>query len=387
MRILVASTSFPVTSGSSSGVFVERLIDTFEERCNVEVITPAYSRPENLTSNYKVHCFRYAPRRFQILAHEPGGLPVALRNNSWAFIFVPLFLSSFFISLWKLSKGKELIFANWSLSGLLAGLVGKLRGIPVCTTFRGEDVSNLESSSLRGFLVRCVLRLNSHVFCVSDAMRLDLKARFPDSAHKISHIPNGVGNEFLQIKPTARLQGELKLVSIGSLIPRKNIPTILQALAKADESVKLDIVGDGPEKDKLVDLARALNIDGRVRFLGQVSSSDIAKVVSRYDALVLASKSEGRPNVVLEAMAASCCVICSSLPGTEELIVHKVSGLLFDSTDSITLASYFGELMDDPDLSNQLGRQARQHIIRQRLTWNDCGQNYYEMFCQIIQGH
>lgn len=383
MRVLVASTSFPVSAGSASGVFVKRLTDELKRYCNVEVIVPAGNRNVRLSSSYSVHCFRYAPRRFQILAHEPGGLPVALRQHPWALSLVPVFIISFFFSLWKLSKNKDLLFANWSLSGFLAGIAGRLRGVPVCTTFRGEDVTKLESSRVRKFLVGQVLKLNAGVACVSDATHRDLRALFPEHAHKITHIPNGVGNDFLNIEPHVRISGGLKLVSIGSLIPRKNIQTVLRALAQTEESVTLDIVGDGPEKESLFSFAEKLQIAGRVRFRGQVDSSEMAELIAQYDALVLASLSEGRPNVVLEGMAASCCVICSRLPGTEELISHEVSGLLFDSTDSLMLANCFCRLLHDQSLCRELGRQARQSIIEKELTWDGCGKQYYDMFCQI----
>lgn len=383
MRILVASTSFPISPGSASGVFVKRLTDELNRHANVEVVVPSDNRNVRIGSRYSIHCFRYAPRRLQVLAHEPGGLPVALRQYSWAYLLVPVFITSFFFSLWKLSKNKDLVFANWSLSGFLAGIAGQLRGVPVCTTFRGEDVSKLESSRVRKFLVREVLRLNACVVCVSDATHQDLRALFPDHAHKIAHIPNGVGSDFLKIEPHVRIGEGLKLLSIGSLIPRKNIQTALHALAQTEESVTLDIVGDGPEKESLLSLAEKLQIAGRVRFRGQVNSSEMAELIAQYDALVLASLSEGRPNVVLEGMAASRCVVCSRLSGTEELISHEVSGLLFDATDSGMLAIYFSRLLHDPHLCRELGKQARQTIIEKELTWDGCGKQYYDMFCQI----
>jgi glycosyltransferase involved in cell wall biosynthesis len=383
MRVLVASTSFPISPGSASGVFVKRLTDELKRYCNVEVVVPSDSMGVRLHSSYCIHCFRYAPRRFQILAHKPGGLPVALRQHSCAVLLIPVFITSFLFSLWKLSKNKDLLFANWSVSGFLAGIAGRLRGVPVCTTFRGEDVSSLESSRFRTFLVSQVLRLNTRVVCVSDATHRDLRALFPEYSHKIAHIPNGVGNDFLRIEPHFRISGGLKLVSIGSLIPRKNIQTVLRALARTEKSVTLDIVGDGPEKENLLSLAEELQIASRVRFRGQVNSSEMAELIGQYDVLVLASLSEGRPNVVLEAMAAARCVVCSRLPGTEELISHEVSGLLFDSTDSVMLATYYNRLLHDKCLCREFGRKARQSIIEKKLTWDGCGKHYYDMFCKI----
>lgn len=120
--------------------------------------------------------------------------------------------------------------------------------------------------------------------------------------------------------------------SIGSLIPRKANHHTLDALAQFSQKHpeakwKMVLVGEGAERRALTEQARALGIESRVIFTGfQNTPFDY---LATFDAFILASKSEGLPRVVLEAMLLNIPVIGSQVTGTAELIDHDSTGLLF----------------------------------------------------------
>ena len=128
-------------------------------------------------------------------------------------------------------------------------------------------------------------------------------------------------------------------MTIGNLVANKDVSTIVRAFSILDDSSRLTIVGDGIEKSPLKEMCTSLGVADRVNFTGILPPDAIKEQMATADIFVLSSLSEGRPNVVVEAMAAGCAVISSDLPGVRELIDHGVNGLLFKPRDWKTLSN------------------------------------------------
>lgn len=377
MRVLLVSTSFPLNPDGSSGIFVKRLADELAKSVDLRVLVPdALDPSQSLGCQYPVSRFRYAPRTWQILAHEPGGIPVVLRRHRLAWLLVPLFLVGFLRAIWRSSQGISLIQANWAVTGLLCGLVGKVRGCPVVTTLRGADVAKLDRSRLDRWVTGQCLRLSCRIITVSKPMRAALIARWPEYEPKIQHVANGVHPSFLEL-PVADQRYPLRLITIGSLIERKRPYDVLRAVAELDtDSCFLTIVGDGPLRTELEQEAERLGLSCRVRFTGSVPPAQIASLISENQVFVLTSKSEGRPNVVVEAMAGARVIVSSDLPGIREL----TDQLLFPPGDIAGLKAHLQYLLDQPERIPALGASARAAIQRLDLTWSACARNYISEF-------
>ncbi|MCR6469917.1 glycosyltransferase [Enterobacter sp. HG048] len=153
--------------------------------------------------------------------------------------------------------------------------------------------------------------------------------------------------------------------SIGSLIPRKANHHTLEALAQFSQKHpeakwKMVLVGEGAERRALTEQARALGIESRVIFTGfQNTPFDY---LATFDAFILASKSEGLPRVVLEAMLLNIPVIGSQVTGTAELIDHDSTGLLFPWSDVSQLAQHLDNIWADADLRVRLAAAAYQNV-------------------------
>ncbi|MGX9835350.1 glycosyltransferase [Enterobacter dykesii] len=153
--------------------------------------------------------------------------------------------------------------------------------------------------------------------------------------------------------------------SIGSLIPRKANHHTLEALAQFSQKHpeakwKMVLVGEGGERRALTEQARALGIESRVIFTGfQNTPFDY---LATFDAFILASKSEGLPRVVLEAMLLNIPVIGSQVTGTAELIDHDSTGLLFPWGDVSQLAQHLDNIWADADLRVRLAAAAYQNV-------------------------
>ena len=173
--------------GSVSGVFVQRLVQNLPPFVEANVITPCASWPIELEQcqNYRIQCFSYAPSNWQILAHESGGIPVALRHRKALIVLLPIFIGAMFFACLRASKSCDLIHANWSVNGLIASLVGVITGTPVITTLRGEDISKAGKSWLYKIVLRLCLRLNKKLITVSEAIYIQLSNNFPDHIDKL----------------------------------------------------------------------------------------------------------------------------------------------------------------------------------------------------------
>ena len=383
LRVLLVSTSFPLRSGEVSGIFVRRLADALSDRVMLEVLTPCGREGFVSDATYPVHCFRYAPRAWQGLTHSPGGIPAALkRRPAYGFVLL-LMLLSLFMSVYRRAGRIDVIHANWSLTGLICALAGRLRGCPVITTLRGSDVARLESSRLTRLLTAWTISLSHHTVTVSSAMLDELRARFPLSALHTSHIPNGADDALCAL-PWPEVGNTLRITTIGNLIPGKAVHDLLQALAECGGAfgVETTIVGDGPERERLEALARELGLSCKVRFMGIVPPAAVVGALGESDVFVLTSHAEGRPNVVVEAMAAGRAIVATALPGVCELLEHEHNGLLFEPGDTAALAAHLRRLAIDPALRLRLGRAARKTIADRGLSWQSSARLYDELYCR-----
>ena len=119
---------------------------------------------------------------------------------------------------------------------------------------------------------------------------------------------------------------------MGRLHPVKNVDLILKSFARLKEPKNciLIVIGDGPEKQRLIDLALSLGIDKRVRFEGFKSKNEVLEYMKAADLLVLASIVEGQPRVILESWACQLPVVASRVTGITNLVTDRYDGLLFD---------------------------------------------------------
>ncbi len=387
LRLAALTTSFPVCHGSTSGIFVARLLRYMPSTLDATVVTPAYSLcPEPAQDErIQLHTFRYAPKRWEVLAHGPGGIPVTLRNNRLLLLLVPSFLASMTVQFLRRAKDADVLHANWAICGCIAGLVGRALGLPVVTTLRGEDVARVHTSMVDRYILRTALRLSTAVVTVSDSIRDSLVTHYPRWKSKIQTISNGVDDEFLRVgehRPSVSLGGTVRFLTIGSLIPRKGTDQIITAvsLCRNRDKVVLDIVGCGPERERLEKQVKDAGLTGRIFFRPSVDPTAVATLLDGADVFVLASHSEGRPNVVLEAMASGLPVIATNIDGVNELVSHGKTGLLFRDGAVHELAGHIDAVAAGPDHRARLGSQAHRAITEQGLRWDNTAARYFELY-------
>lgn len=385
VRILHLTTSFPLTASSISGIFIYRLICHFPSEIQTVVLTPDSRVPVKAPSGtYRLQTFHYALKRWQTLAHEPGGLPAAFQCSRWNLLFLPSFFFSMLLHTIIQSCKSDVIHAHWTINGVIAGIAGLLTRTPVITTLRGEDVNRGQSTFLHRCLLFLCLRLSNCIVTVSSSMQKEVLARFPESEGKISFIPNGVSDS-LFILPLLRKTIKPIILVLGSLIPVKGVDLIITALSTGCKMKQWELViaGIGSEQEKLQAMVHQEGIEGKVKFIGQIPPTKVADLLTETDILVQASYREGRPNAVIEAMAAGVSVIGTDIDGINELIEHGKNGLLFSAGNAEELSVQLQVVLDSFHLRKKFGQAGRQTLLDQNLTWPKCAAAYMAVY-QLI---
>jgi glycosyltransferase involved in cell wall biosynthesis len=146
--------------------------------------------------------------------------------------------------------------------------------------------------------------------------------------------------------------GTFLIGTVARLTPVKNHAMVLRALQRLDENVHLVLIGAGPSRRSLEDLARELHVDRRVHFTGQLVEAE--NLHQFFDVSVLCSRSEGFPNAVIEALAAGCPVVATPVGGIPEIIIDRQTGLLVPVDQHDALAASLQELHRDAALRQRL---------------------------------
>jgi len=176
---------------------------------------------------------------------------------------------------------------------------------------------------------------------------------------------NGIDSRFLNFERTYNNDSNLVLLSVSRLHPIKDFITVFNAIAilhhKGIKDIKYYIVGDGVEKNKLQHYVSKTGIKDYVHFVG--NQSDVMSYYKTADIFIHSSKSEGCPNVVLEAMSNGLPVIATDTGGTKE-IVNSSNGILFKFKNERMLSKKIELLLNNKDLRQNLGETARNYVLK-----------------------
>jgi len=205
--------------------------------------------------------------------------------------------------------------------------------------------------------------LAHHILCNSRALKTVLTESYGVPAARLTTITNGVDTEYFQ-PAAAPATGPPRLLYIGRLVPDKDPDTLLQAFQltiPAHPDAELWLVGEGPRQAALQELAARLSISTQVRFIPP--TDDLLPVLQQATLLVLSSRTEALPNVVLEAMAAGLPVVATRVGGVPELVEPGVTGWLVPPGDAPALGAALGQVLSDPEARQAMGRNARQRAV------------------------
>ena len=173
--------------------------------------------------------------------------------------------------------------------------------------------------------------------------------------------------------------GRPRVGYIGRIAPQKDVGTLISAFGRVTEPACLLIVGDGPGRPAAEHQARPLARP--VRFTGFAPHARIPAVLQHIDLLVLATRYEELPSVLIEGMAAGLPVIASRVGGIPTLVDHDVNGLLVPPGDAAALAAAISRVLTEPATAARLAAAAQQ--TAQRYTWPALARQVAAVYLQV----
>ncbi|MFM7427773.1 MAG: glycosyltransferase [Elainella sp.] len=257
-------------------------------------------------------------------------------------------------------------------SGTVAMLAAELGGFSFSFTMHGPYIF---FEPLRWRLDEKLKRA-LFVCCISDFCRSQGMIFAPISQWPRMHIVHcGVEPAlFAAVRHQGRGQ---RLLYTGRLAAVKGLPILLESLAQLKSSypdLRLTVVGDGPDRSQLEQMAQQLGLTDTVAFVGYQSQASVRQFMQETDVFVLPSFAEGVPVSLMEAMAAAVPVVTTQIAGVGELVENGVSGYLVPPGNVALLADRIAQLLADPALRNRFGAAGRAKVaaefdIQQEAAW------------------
>ena len=260
----------------------------------------------------------------------------------------------------------DVIYFPWNSAAIsylpLFGL-----GMPVILSCRGSQVNvtplNPERSQLRDGLTRTFQKAKA-VHCVSQAIR-DEATHYGLDPNKAAVIPPAV--DLMFFRPAAQVApgNTFRITTTGGLHWRKGYEYALLAisnLANRGVKVQFDIVGDGPERERLLYCISDLNLEKIVRLHGPKTPEGVRELLHSSDVFLLSSLSEGISNAVLEAMACAVPVVTTDCGGMGEVVTDGVEGFVTPVRDVDAITEALTRLFEDPALRRRMGNAGRERV-------------------------
>ena len=269
-----------------------------------------------------------------------------------------------------------IVHTHTAKAGLLGRLAARAARVPtVVHTFHGHVLRGYFSPPrealfrrLEGFLARAADAL----VAVSESVKRDLVELRVAPERKIRVIPLGLELAALAgTLPRGTLRGEAGIPDaaplvgiVGRLVPIKDVPTFLAAAKRVRErrpDARFAVVGDGEERTALEQQSAALGLTGALHFFGW--RRDLAAVYGDLDVVVNASRNEGTPVALIEALAAARPVVATAVGGTPDLIGHDERGLLVPAGEPEALAAAVVDALEGSEAARRRALAGREHVL------------------------
>jgi glycosyltransferase involved in cell wall biosynthesis len=217
------------------------------------------------------------------------------------------------------------------------------------------------------FLEKRHVRRSTRILATSRHSASRVAADYDVPRERIAVVPEPIDLARWRVTLNAaaeRPREERSILCVAHLYPRKDVATLLKAVTRLPNDVRLRVVGIGPERARLEQLSRDLGLGGRVAFLGHVAFQSLAAEYRNADVFCLPSRQEGFGIVFLEAMAASLPIVAARAAAVPEIVTDGECGLLVPPGDAEALAFALDRLLDDPDERRRLGSAGGGRVLR-----------------------
>jgi glycosyltransferase involved in cell wall biosynthesis len=207
----------------------------------------------------------------------------------------------------------------------------------------------------------------------------------------VDRLPKGVDSD--RFRPDGsdrrhalRLDDKRVIVTVARLVPLKNLPLLIDALAIVRarlQDVRLLIVGDGPEANALKQQAAALDLADAVTYVGHVAHADTPPFYRTGDLFALSSDFDNSPNVVLEAMASGLPVVATDVGGVREFVTDGAGGAVVPPRNPRALAEALEKYLVTPDAARMAGAHNRLRATSE-FSWRTSALRLLDVYHRVL---
>ena len=274
------------------------------------------------------------------------------------------FMEALLLGRWMGAEGLDHLHVHFATPASTVGLIAaKIFPISFSITVHGPD----EFYDVPGYRLPEKIAGASFICTIGNFARSQLmKVSPPPQWTKFEVAPLGVDPEHFAPRPIRREAHSFELICVGRLVPAKGQHVLIAAVSRLlsdGRNLCLRLVGDGPDRQALMEDVAARAMGASVIFEGPVNQARIRSFYQSADLFVLPSFAEGIPVVLMEAMAMEIPVVTTFVNGIPELIRHGIDGWLVAPSDEEGLAAAIAALMDDAELRERLGQAGRRRVI------------------------
>lgn len=393
LRVLVFSSLFPSTARPRHGIFVETRLAQLKRECDVDarVIAPVPWFPSQLPMFGEYARFAATPRH----AVRAGGVPVSHPR----YLMLPrVGMAMQPASMARAAAGDlralraegwmpDLIDAHYFYpDGVAAAQLAEQLNVPFVITARGSDINLIaQLPGPRQRIVQAASRAAA-VIAVSTPLKQALVDLGVDES-KVVVLRNGVDTELFHLEDRAASRARLGLpaqgplaLCVGNLVPEKGQALAIEALQHVP-GLKLAVVGEGPSRAELEQLATRLGLRSRVCFLSNMPQHELRHAYAAANVLLLTSTREGWPNVLLEAMACGTPVVAADVGAVREMLTVPEAGRVAKGRDPQAFAHEIAALLQtapEPDA-------VRQHALG--FDWASISRGQLDVFARAVAEH
>lgn len=257
--------------------------------------------------------------------------------------------------------------------------------VPLVVTSHGETVADdhavFERSAILRSSLRRALAAAAAVTAPSAFVIDELREHYGLRGGEV--VPNGVDLALVGDATRSRFGGPY-LLAVGRLGRTKGFDLLIDAMAGPglDALVRLVIVGDGPERERLEALIAARGLADRVELAGRLDPPDVADAMAGATAVVVPSRMEAFGIVALEAWRSGAALVMTDRGGAPGFVRDEVDGLLVDPTDAGALRAAIERVVSDADLRARLVASGRQRVSE--FTWERVARAYAARYMSVL---
>jgi len=326
MHVLVLPSWFPTAHAPRNGAYFYRQLRALHDAGHrIGIVYPECESLRRLSRE------ALATHRFQMRWHLEHGVPV-LRRHGWNVlskapgsytlrIRTALRLAERYAACYGRPDVIHALSAQWA-AGAATQLAARWN-CPMALTEHFSGFMRAALTSEQRYWARTALDRAHAVAAVSPALRTAMRPYTTRRTRPVHLLPNPVDLSFFAPPATRPAPPPVVWASVGRLVPMKGTAAVLRAVASASAcglDVRLHVVGDGPERERLQTLARTLDVSRQVQFHGTLSSKGVRNVLQQAHGYVLASHHETFGIPVVEALACGCAVLATRCGGPEYIL-------------------------------------------------------------------